>query len=42
MGKTSFNMGLFGRIAVLVVLFMCSVTALNAQDAASLERKQQG
>ena len=39
MGKTSFNMGLFGRIAVLVVLFMCSVTALNAQDAASWKEK---
>ena len=39
MGKTNFKMRLFGKIAVLVVLFMCSVAAVNAQDAASWKEK---
>ena len=39
MGKTNFNMRLFGRIALLVVLFLCSTVAVNAQDAAGWKEK---
>ena len=34
MGKTNSNIRLFGKIAVLLALFLCGTTVVNAQDAA--------
>ena len=39
MGKTDFNLRFFAKLAVLVVLFLCGTTAVNAQAAASWKEK---
>ena len=39
MGKTVFDLRFFYKISVLVMLLLCSVTTVNAQDAASWKEK---
>ena len=39
MGKNIFNLRLFGRMSVLLVMLLCCTAAVKAQDAASWKEK---
>jgi TonB-linked SusC/RagA family outer membrane protein len=39
MGKNNFNLRLFGRMSVLLVMLLCCTAAVKAQDAASWKEK---